>query len=144
MLSGVNFLIHAAGPMEAGLLADFDKFLIDCDMAGAITRMTASIDTSPEALAVDAICAVGPAGNFLESPHTMERYRTAFYQPKNANTDSFESWSAAGGLDAATRATRRRHEMLAEYEQPALDPAVNEALIDFMTRRREVLPDSFA
>ena len=144
MLSGVNFFIHATGTLEAGLVANFDKFLIDCDMLGAITRMSSSIDTSTDALAVDAICAVGPAGNFLSSPHTMARYKTAFYQPSNASGESYEAWIAEGGLDSAQRATQRRQQMMSEYVQPMLDPAVDEALIAFMNHRRAVLPDSFA
>lgn len=144
LLSGVNFFIHATGTLEAGLVANFDKFLIDCDMLGAAARMMTGVDTSPEALALDAIAEVGPAGNFLSCAHTMKRYRTAFYIPSNADGDSFEQWSASGNLDAAQRANQRMHKMLGEYEKPALDPAIDEALIDFMNRRRAVLPDSFA
>ena len=144
MLSGVNFLIHATGTLEAGLTANFDKFLIDCDMLGAAARMMTRVDTSPEALALDAIAEVGPAGNFLSCAHTMERYKTAFYMPTNADCESFEQWSAEGGLDAAQRANERMHKMLGEYQKPALDPAIDDALIEFMNRRREVLPDSFA
>ncbi|MER9196893.1 trimethylamine methyltransferase family protein [Mesorhizobium australicum] len=144
MLAGVNFMIHATGTLEQGLVGNFDKFIIDCDMLGAASRMMSGVDTSPAALAVSAIAAVGPAGNFLTSPHTMDRYRTAFYSPTNANGDSFEQWAAAGSLDAAQRATQRRLELLAEYQQPALDPAIDEALIDFVNRRRALLPDSFA
>ncbi len=144
MLSGVNFLIHATGTLEAGLVADFDKFLIDCDMLGAASRMMSGVDTSPDALAFDAIAEVGPAGNFLSCAHTMARYKTVFYQPSNADGDSFEQWAAAGGLDAAERATLRRHDMLAKYEAPKLDPKIDAALKAFMDERRAVLPDSFA
>ncbi len=144
MLSGVNFLIHATGTLEAGLTANFDKFLIDCDMLGAGARMMTSVDTSADALALGAIAEVGPAGNFLSCAHTMERYKTAFYMPTNADCESFEQWTAEGGLDAAQRANKRLRKMLGEFQQPALDPAIDEALIDFMNRRRAVLPDSFA
>ncbi len=144
MLSGVNFLIHATGTLEAGLVANFDKFLIDCDMLGATSRMMSGVDTSPDALALDAIAEVGPAGNFLSCAHTMARYKTVFYQPSNADGDSFEQWTAAGGLDAAQRATIRRYDMLAKYEVPALNPEIDAALKSFMDARRAVLPDSFA
>ena len=144
MLSGVNYLIHATGTLEAGLVANFDKFLIDCDMLGAAARMMTGVDTSPDALALDAIAEVGPAGNFLSCAHTLERYKTVFYIPSNADGNSFEQWSAEGSLDAAQRANKRVHTMLGEYKKPALDPAVDEALVDFMDRRRAVLPDSFA
>jgi len=144
MLSGVNFLIHATGTLEAGLVANFDKFLIDCDQLGAASRMMTAVDTSPDSLAFDAIAEVGPAGNFLSCAHTMARYKTVFYQPSNADGDSFEQWTAAGGLDAADRATLRRHDMLAQYQAPALDPEIDAALHAFIDARRAVLPDSFA
>ncbi len=144
MLSGVNFLIHATGTLEAGLVANFDKFLIDCDMLGASSRMMSGIDTSPDALVFDAIAEVGPADNFLSCAHTMTRYKTVFCQPSNADGDSFEQWTAAGGLDAAKRATKRRYDMLAEYVAPPLDPAIDAALNAFMDERRAILPDSFA
>ncbi|MEE9321354.1 MAG: trimethylamine methyltransferase family protein [Granulosicoccus sp.] len=143
MLSGVNFMIHATGTLEAGLTSNFDKFLIDCDMLGAAARMMTSVDTSQDAFAFDAIAEVGPAGNFLSCAHTLERYKTAFYMPTNADCESFEQWTAEGGLDAAQRANKRMHKMLDEYQKPVLDPAIDEALIDFMDRRREVLPDGF-
>ena len=144
MLAGANFLIHATGTLEAGLVANFDKFLIDCDVLGATSRMMTSVDTSPDALAFDAVAEVGPAGNFLSCAHTMERYKTAFYMPTNADCESFEQWTAEGGLDAAQRANSRMHKMLDEYQKPELDPAIDAALIDFMNSRRAVLPDSFA
>lgn len=143
MLSGVNFLIHATGTLEAGLVANFDKFLIDCDMLGAASRMMSGVDTSEDALAFDAIAEVGPAGNFLSCSHTLARYKTVFYQPSNADSDSFEQWTAAGGLDAAERATTRRHKMLAEFVAPPLDPEIDAALRAFMDKRRAELPDSF-
>ena len=144
MLSGVNFLIHATGTLEAGLVANFDKFLIDCDVLGAASRMMSAVDTSPDALAFDAIAEVGPAGNFLSCAHTMARYKTVFYEPSNADSDSFEQWTAAGGLDAAERATKRRYDMLAKFEAPPLDPEIDATLKAFMDKRRAVLPDSFA
>jgi trimethylamine---corrinoid protein Co-methyltransferase len=144
MLSGVNYLIHATGTLEAGLVANFDKFLIDCDMLGAASRMMSGVDTSTGALAFDAIAEVGPAGNFLSCAHTLARYKTVFYQPSNADSDSFEQWTAAGSLDAAERATIQRHDMLAKYEAPTLDPEIDAALNAFMDARRAVLPDSFA
>lgn len=144
LLAGVNFFIHSTGTLEAGLVSNFDKFLIDCDMLGAAARMMTGVDTSSDALALDAIAAVGPAGNFLSSPHTLARYRTAFYEPSNANGDSFEQWQAEGSLDAADRAAKRRKALLADYKRPAIDPAIDAALIDFMNRRKAELPDGFA
>jgi len=144
MLAGANFLIHATGTLEAGLVANFDKFLIDCDMLGAASRMMSGVDTSVDALAFDAIAEVGPAGNFLSCAHTMARYKSVFYQPSNADGESFEQWTAAGGLDSAERAAKRRQDMLASYQAPPLPAGIDQALRAFMDARRAVLPDSFA
>lgn len=144
LLAGVNFFIHSTGTLEAGLVSNFDKFLIDCDMLGAAARMMTEVDTSPDALALDAIAEVGPAGNFLSAAHTMARYKTVFYEPSNANGDSYEQWKAEGGMDAAQRAMLRRKDLLAEYSAPALDLSTDDALRDFMARRKLELPDSFA
>ena len=103
-----------------------------------------SVKIGGDALAFDAVAEVGPAGNFLSCAHTMARYKTAFYMPSNADCESFEQWTAEGGLDAAQRANSRMHKMLDEYQKPELDPAIDAALIDFMNSRRAVLPDSFA
>lgn len=144
MLAGVNFMIHATGTLEAGLVANFDKFVLDCDMLGAASRMITGVDVSAEEIGLDAIREAGPGGNFLATAHTLARYRTAFYDSPLTDGSSFEQWRDAGSMDAAERANHRMRRMLAEYEAPPIDPGVDEALLDFMNRRRAVLPDSFA
>jgi trimethylamine--corrinoid protein Co-methyltransferase len=42
----------------------------------------------------------------------------------------------------ATRANERWKKMLEEYVAPPLDPAVDEALLDYMNRRKAAFPDS--
>ncbi len=144
MLAGVNFLIHATGTLEAGLLADFDKFVLDCDMLGAAARMMSEVDVSDEELAIEAVREAGPGGNFLATAHTLARYKSAFYDSTLSDGDSFEQWQINGSQDAATRAHKRMRKLLDEYEKPELDPAINDELIEFMERRKAVLPDSFA
>ena len=66
----------------------------------------------------------------------------AFYAPLLANRQNFEAWQEAGSIDAATRANAIWKQLLAEYEQPPLDPAIDDALVDYVERRkREIAND---
>ena len=143
VLSGVNFLIHATGALELGLCISYEKYVLDCEMLGALGRMIEGIDVSEEALASEAFEEVGPGGNFLATPHTMARYRDAFFDSDLFDSRSFEQWRDDGGLDAARRANAALEAMLGDYEAPPIDPAIDEALLDFMARRKSELPDSY-
>ncbi|MGI9408290.1 MAG: trimethylamine methyltransferase family protein [Hyphomicrobiaceae bacterium] len=144
ILSGANFMIHATGNIEGGLGLDFEKFMLECEMLGMFARFLEGVDTSEDALGFDAIAEAGPGGNFLATSHTLARYRDAFFASDLLDTSSFEQWRDDGGHDAVARAHKRRMELLDGYEPPPLDPAIDEALLDFMARRKAELPDSFA
>ena len=79
LLSGAHFMIHATGNVESGLCLDLDKLLLDCEMLGMAAGFEGGLDTSPAALAFEAIEEAGPGGNFLATGHTLERYRDAFF-----------------------------------------------------------------
>ena len=87
-------------------------------------------------MALPAIRDVGPAGHFFGTPHTLERYETAFYEPLVSNWDNHETWLEAGGITATQRANTIWKQMLGEYEKPPLDPAIDEALVDYVARRK--------
>jgi len=144
VLSGANFIIHAAGSFEAGLCTSFEKFVMDADNLAAVQRFLAGIAVNDDEIGLDAFREVGPGSHFLGCHHTMARYKHVFYTSPLADTSSFEQWKDDGGLDAATRANRLHKKMLGDYEAPPLDPAIDEALRDFIQRRKSVLPDSFA
>ena len=115
---------------------------MDADQLGMMDVLAKGIDLSEEAQAMDALDEVGPGGHFLGAGHTQRNFETAFYRSGLADNNSFEQWSADGGLDAAMRANTKWKEMLASYQAPELDPAKDEAVIDFMTRRKAAFPDS--
>jgi trimethylamine--corrinoid protein Co-methyltransferase len=144
LLSGVNFMLHATGTLEMGLALNYEKYVLDCDMLGAAMRMLTAIDLTEDEFGLEAIREAGPGGNFLATAHTMARYREAFYESRFCDGNSFEQWQNEGSLDAAQRATKYVKQALEEFEAPVLDPAIDEALIDFINRRKAVLPDSFA
>ncbi|MCK5920557.1 MAG: trimethylamine methyltransferase family protein, partial [Methylococcales bacterium] len=144
MLAGVNFMIHATGTLESGLVANFDKFVLDCDILGAAARMMTEVSVTDDDLAIDTVDAVGPGGNFLDSAHTMARYKTAFYESKISDNDSFEQWSAAGSDNGAQRANKRMRQLLEDYKAPPLDADIDQALQTYIQKRKAELPDSFA
>ena len=87
---------------------------------------------------------VEPGSHFLGCAHTMERYRDVFYRSKIADSDSFEQWQEAGSMDATTRANKLWKQKLEEYTLPQLDPAIDEAVCDFISHKKSLLSDSFA
>ena len=142
VLRGTNFVLHAAGWMEGGLSASYEKFVMDADQAGMMHTLMAGVDLSENGQALSAIREVGPGKHFLGCAHTLANFETAFYRSPLADNNSFEQWDAEGRKDMATRANERWKKQLEEYVEPLLDPAIDEALLDYMNRRKASFPDS--
>jgi trimethylamine--corrinoid protein Co-methyltransferase len=136
LLAGVNFMIHVAGWLEGGLTMGYEKFILDADQAGMLQVFAAGVDMSENAQAMQAIHEVGPGAHFLDCAHTQANFENAFYRSSVADNNSFEQWKTEGSRDAAQRASAIWKRMLSEYEAPAMDPAVDEALIDYIARRK--------
>jgi trimethylamine--corrinoid protein Co-methyltransferase len=133
---GANIIVHAAGWLEGGLTASFEKLIVDAEMLQMMAEYLRPIEVTPETLALDAIAEAGPGGHFFGVQHTMSRYQTAFYQPFLSDRRNFETWQEAGGEDTLARANRAWKAVLENYRQPALDPAIDEALEDYVARRK--------
>jgi trimethylamine--corrinoid protein Co-methyltransferase len=142
VLGGVNFVLHAAGWLEGGLAVGYEKFILDADQCGMMAVLVNGVDMSENGQALDAIRQNGPGQHFLGTAHTLANFETAFYRSETADNNSYEQWQEDGSLDAAQRANAIWKRMLAEYEAPPLDPAIDEALIDFIARRKASMPDS--
>ena len=141
-LAGVNFVLHTAGWLEGGLAMGYEKFVMDADQAGMMHTFLTGVDLSENGQALDAIREVGPGKHFLGCAHTQANFETAFYRSPLADNNSVEQWEAEGSLDMAQRANAVWKKMLREYEAPPIDPAVDEALRDFIARRKASFPDS--
>jgi trimethylamine--corrinoid protein Co-methyltransferase len=142
MLAGVNFMLHVTGWLEGGLAMGYEKFILDADQAGMMQTFMRGVDLSDNGQGLDAIRETGPGQHFLGSAHTRANFESAFYRSSTADNNSFEQWEAEGALDAAQRANKIWKKMLQEYEAPAIDVAVDEALQAFMQRRKAEFPDS--
>ncbi|MFQ5983955.1 MAG: trimethylamine methyltransferase family protein [Alphaproteobacteria bacterium] len=144
LLAGANFVLHSAGWLEAGLCAGYSKFVLDSDQIAMLQTFAEGMDLSKEGLAMEAIREVGPGGHYLGCAHTQRHYETAFYRSFTADNNSFEQWQTEGAQDAHTRATEVARRMLDQYEPPPFDPGVDEALEEFIAKRRAELPDTVA
>ena len=142
VMGGVNFVLHAAGWMEGGLVADYRKLLLDADQLTMMQRMVGGIDLSDNGQAMDALRETGPGKHFLGSSHTQANFEDAFWRSDLADNTTFEQWSSEGCIESAKRAENRARKMLADYVAPDLDPAIDEALQAFKAKRMEELPNA--
>jgi len=134
-----NIIVHAAGWLEGGLTASFEKLIVDAEMLQMLSEYLKPIVVDDDSIALDAIAAAGPGGHFFAVEHTMSRYETAFYQPFLGDQSNFERWQETGSVDTRTRANRIWKQLLEDYQQPPLDPAIDEELTAYVARRKEEL-----
>ena len=139
---GVNFTLHSAGWLEGGLVADFAKLILDADQLTMMDSMVSGIDVSENGLALNALREAGPGQHFLGNAHTQANFETAFWRSSMTDNKTFEQWDIEGCIESEERARARAREMLASYQAPELDPAIDEALKDYIQSRKNSLPDS--
>ena len=142
-LGGANFVLHAAGWLEGGLCTGYEKLIIDADRLGGYQVMLTGMATDDNALGRQAYEDVEPAGHFLGSAHTMANYETAFYDAVMSDSESCEQWEERGSKDTARRAYERWNQLLGEYQPPEIDAAVDEALRDFVARKKAGMDDAW-
>jgi trimethylamine--corrinoid protein Co-methyltransferase len=143
LLGGVNFMLHSAGWLEGGLVASPEKLVLDADQLGALHRMAQGVPVDANAQALDAIREVGPGGHYLGASHTQANFQSAFWRSEVLDYKPFETWAEEGSRDSFHIAAQRVDRMLSEYEAPALDPGVDEALRAYIAERKSSEPDAF-
>jgi trimethylamine---corrinoid protein Co-methyltransferase len=142
VMAGVNFVLHSAGWMEGGLSMGYEKFIMDTDQTNMMEIVLKGVDLSENGQAMDAIREVGPGNHFLGCSHTQANFKNAFYRSPVTDNNSFEQWTADGGLDQAQRANALWKKRLQDYQAPELDPAIDEALVAYIQQRKASFPDS--
>jgi trimethylamine--corrinoid protein Co-methyltransferase len=140
-LAGANWVMHSAGWLEGGLVAGYEKFIVDIELLQMMRAEFTPLEIDEASMAFGAHQEVGHGGHFLGAMHTMERFRTCFYRPLLSSSENYERWMRNGGVDAAHRAEKIYRQKLEEFEQPALDDAVRLELEEFVVRRRAELGD---
>lgn len=135
-LACTNFVLHAAGWLESGLVSSYEKFAMDVELLRMMQVFLGGIALDAEGMALDAFDEVGPGGYFFGAAHTMRHFREAFYRPLIADVQNYVRWEQKGAETADVRANRVWKKWLSEYQQPPLDPGVDEALRDYVARRK--------
>ncbi|MCZ6863280.1 MAG: trimethylamine methyltransferase family protein, partial [Alphaproteobacteria bacterium] len=135
--SRVNMVYHAAGWLEGGLCASYEKFVMDCETLQQLIIYMKPVTTTEGDIAIDAIKEVGPGGHFFGCAHTQERYETAFYIPFLSDWSNFESWEEKGAVQTPERANKIWKQIIAEFQAPPIDPAIDEELQTFVAKRKE-------
>ncbi|WP_292227073.1 trimethylamine methyltransferase family protein, partial [Mesorhizobium sp.] len=137
VLGGANLIYHAAGWLEGGLTASYEKLVLDVEILQNMMEFLRPLPFQEDDLGFEAIKSVPAGGHFFGAEHTMSRYTTAFYQPMLSNWQNYGAWQEAGGKDALERATELWQQGLHDYEEPVMDPAIREELDAYVARRRE-------
>lgn len=140
MHAGANYIWHSAGWNEAGMHCSVAKFVVDAEQCAMAYRMAQGPVWGDFETALDAVADIGPGGHYLGHPHTLERFQKAYFMPELFDNNSIEQWTADGAKEITARALDHARALLADYEEPTLDPAVNEALLDFIARREREIP----
>lgn len=143
LLCGANFILHSAGWLEGGLAMGYEKFMMDLDLCGAAHTYLKGVSLDLDQFAIDGFAEVGPGKHFFGSQHTLRHYETAFYEPALSDNNSFEQWRDAGETTAEQRAAVMVRETLAHYEAPPIDDAVDQALREFVARRKQEMSDQW-
>ena len=135
VLGGADLVVHAAGWMEGGLRASYEKMVLDAEVLEKLALALTPITVDDASLAVEAIAEVGPGGHFFGVAHTRERYRDAFHQPMLSDWRNYETWDEAGRPTADQRAAEIANELLAHHVDPPMDAAASAELTEFVERR---------
>jgi trimethylamine---corrinoid protein Co-methyltransferase len=141
MLAGTDFVLHAAGWLEGGLVASYEKLAFDLEVLRQMERIRAGVALDDDELAFDSIAEAGPGALFLASPHTMARFKDALYMSPTFLTTDFAAWDAGGRQTVEARSNQAWKRLLESYEDPGLDDAVDEELRTFVAKRREEIPE---
>lgn len=143
LLGGVNFCLHAAGWLEGGMVTSLEKLVMDADQLGVLHSIAEGVDMSENGQAMDAIREVGPAGHYLGCAHTQANFKNSFWRSNMLDYRPYETWAEDGEKDTTAFATARVEKLLSDYQQPAIDAGVDEALQAYMAERKASEPDAF-
>ncbi len=137
VMGHTNLLRHAAGWLEGGLTASFEKLILDAELLQSMTEYLKPIVVDQDTLAIDVIGEVEPGGHFLGTKDTLNRYESAFYEPILSDWRTFESWFEDDARSATQRANTIWKKLLNDYQKPPMDAAIEEELGTYVAKRKQ-------
>ena len=138
-LAGTNYVLHTAGWLEGGLVACYEKFVMDMEVLGMLQAEFTPLEIDEKALAYDSHVEAGHGGHFLGTAHTLENFRNAFYRPFLSSAENFDRWTRNGSKPTAVRASEIAHKKIDEYEAPPMDDAIKAELDEWVAKRKKEL-----
>ena len=143
LMAGVNFMLHACGWLEGGLVSSYEKFVMDADQLGTLHHLAQGVAVDANGQAMEAIREVGPGGHYLGCAHTQANFKSAFWRTEVLDYKPFETWEEEGARDTQALASARVKKMLSDYQAPAMDEGVKEALEEYVAKKKASMPDAF-
>ena len=140
---GANYILHSAGFLDGLLSMSYEKFMLDSDLCGALHSYLAGFEVNDDTLGLDALREGGPGAHMFGSAHTMAHYQNAYWDSSMNDDLTYETWSEQGSEDSMLRANRRWKKILQDYQAPAIDEAIDDALQDFVARRKASMQDAW-
>ena len=140
IMSGANYIWHSAGWNEAGMHCSTAKFIVDAEQCAMAYRMAQGINWDDFDEGLKAVNDIGPGGHYLGHPHTLNNFQRAFFMPELLDNNSIEQWQAEGAIEITERALKYANSLLADYEEPKIDKAINEELLNFIKLRELQIP----
>ena len=140
MMSGANYIWHSAGWNEAGMHCSTAKFIVDAEQCAMAYRMAQGINWDDFDEGLNAVNDIGPGGHYLGHPHTLENFQRAFFMPELFDNNSIEQWQAEGSTEITERALKYAKSLLADYEEPKINEAINDELLEFIALRESQIP----
>lgn len=140
---GANYILHSAGFLDGLLSMSYEKFMMDVDLCGALHAYLKGIEVNEDTLGLEALAEQGPGAHLFSTAHTLRHYQTAYWDSALDDNRTWETWHESGGVDAAARANAGWKAALDSYGAPTLDPGIDEALLEFITKKKASMPDAW-
>ena len=129
VISGNNYIHHAAGMLESMLCISYEQYILDDEIIGQGCKMLEGINTDDDHLAYETIMGVGPGGHYLASDHTMRHMRNEYFMGNGvSDKDSRADGSEAGALSARERAVTMAGEILKQPLSPGIDAEIEKQI----------------
>jgi trimethylamine--corrinoid protein Co-methyltransferase len=119
-------MLLGAGFLHGSRIWSYAQMMLDCELFSIIHKMMGGIMVNDDTLALEAIAAAGPGGNFLTQPHTL-KYMREIFLPKFMDRRPYNIWEETGD-DARDWALDKARQTLEKHTPAAMDPKLDEEL----------------
>jgi trimethylamine--corrinoid protein Co-methyltransferase len=120
-------VIHDVGYLESGLSCSLVQIAICNEIITWIKRALMPVEITDETLALDLIDEIGPDGQYLDTAHTLQRFRDQWH-PTLFDRYNHDAWVSKGSTTLAERAAEYVKEILTTYQPKPLPAAVKAKL----------------